>query len=150
MKLTLYSSTKRISEIYGTFVALGLVIYFLLSYFGGFIHIISLRILNFPILVAGVWFALRQYKRTHMGSLNFFRAYAVGMATTLIGVSTFVLFLFAILSLDRGLYNQIITQQPLGIHLNVFIATSAVWFEGIFSGMMATYIITNMIETDRV
>lgn len=150
MKLTLYSSTRRIAEIYGTFIALALIVYFLISYFGGFIHNISLRILNFPILVAGVYMALNQFKRTHFGSLNYFRAFTLGMATTLVGVSTFVLFLFVILSIDKGLYNQIIHQQPLGIHLNVFVATSAVWFEGLFSGMMATYIITNFIETDKV
>jgi hypothetical protein len=150
MKLTLYSSTRRIAEIYGTFVTLGLIAYFLISYFGGFINVIAMRILNFPILAAGIWMAVNQYKRTHFGALNYFRAATLGMATTMIGVSTFVLFLFAILSIDRGLYDQIITQEPMGIHLNVFIATSAVWFEGIFSGMMATYIIINFIETDRV
>ena len=140
---------NRIPEIYGTFIALGLIVYFLLSYFAGFVHIVELRLLNFSILVAGVYFALKKYAQTHHEHLNYFRGLVTGIATASLGTLTFVLFLYGIFMLDQDLYQSVVKEGPMGLHQNVYLATFAVAIEGIFSGFMATYIIMNYIDTAK-
>lgn len=147
MRTRITSYPTRIPEIYGSFIAIGLIAYFLISYWAGFVHVIVLRLLNFPILLAGVYFALQQYKRTHGDQIGYFRAFTIGVAASSIGVLTFVLFLFIAFLLDPKLFIQVVKGEPLGEYLNIFMATSAVTLEGIFSGVMATYIITNYIDT---
>src|SRR6187549_2769521 len=98
---------NRIPEIYGTFIALGLIGYFLLSCAMGIVHIVELRLLNFPIIVAGVYFALRKYEKTHEDHLNYFRGLITGIATSTIGTLTFVLFLYGVFMIDKELYQTV-------------------------------------------
>ena len=150
MKLKLSEYATRIPQIYGTYIFLGLVFYFFVCYLLGVIHILELRLFNFFIMCAGVYYAMRQYRRTHNDHLNYFRALAVGIAACFIATSTFVLFLFVLFSVSPGIYGDVVKNAPMGIHLNKYIATSAVWFEGMFSGFMATFILINFVETDSV
>lgn len=140
---------NRIPEIYGTFIALGLIIYFLISYWVGFVHMVELRLLNFPILVAGVYFALKQFERTHDGSLDYFRGLVTGIATASIGTLTFVLFLYGIFMIDKDLFQSVVKDGPMGAYQNVYLATFAVGIEGVFSGFMATFILMNFIDTAK-
>lgn len=147
MRLSQYPN--RIPEIYGTFIAAGLMIYFLIAYFAGFVHVTELRLSNFLILSGGIYAALRQFYRTHHQEIKYFQGFVIGISSAIIGVSIFVLFLFIILKLDDHLFVSVVKNGPMGIHLNVFMATFAIWFEGIFSGVMATFILMNFLNTDR-
>lgn len=98
---------------------------------------------------AGIYYSLKQYKRTHHGELNYFRALATGVASAFIGTSTFVLFLFLYLKIDTQLMQTIIAEEPMGIHLNPYIATFAVWVEGIFSGFGLTFILINYLTDQK-
>ena len=148
MKLALNKYRTWIGEIYGTYITLGLIIFFLACYWLGLVHVRELRLLNFPIMVAGIYFALDQWRRTH-GNLSYWRALTLGTYTAAIGALTFATFLFILFSVDHNLYVRVVKEEPLGEYMNLFIATSAVALEGIFSGIMATYIICNFIETDK-
>jgi hypothetical protein len=147
MKITEYPN--RIPEIYGTFIAAGLTLYFLVSYWAGVVHVIELRLLNLIILTAGVYLSLKQYQRTHRGDISYFRAFAIGVATSTIGTSTFVLFLFVLFHIDKSLYESVVMNEPMGRFLNVWVSTFAVWFEGIFSGIFATFVLINTIDTSE-
>lgn len=140
---------NRIPEIYGTFIALGLILYFLVSYFAGFVHVVELRLLNFPIMGLGIYGALRQFQRTHGGHVNYFRGLVIGNASGGIGTSTFVLFLFVLFKIDPVLYQNVVKEGPMGQYVNAYMATFAVWIEGIFSGFMATFILMNFIDTTK-
>lgn len=140
----------RIPQIYGTLITLALILYFFIIYAAGFIYVTELRVLNLFIQVAGIYLAIKQFRRTHAGHINYLRAMSVGVGTSFIATSTFVLFLFIYLSLDASLMNIIKTHAPLGDYLDPYIATFSVWLEGIFSGFMATFIIVNYIHTDNV
>lgn len=148
MKVTLSKYRDWIGEIYGTYISLGLIAFFMLCYWLGWVHIRELRLLNFPIMLTGVYFALDQYKRIY-GHLNYFKAMTLGVYTAGISALTFALFLFILLSSDHALYMRIVKQEPLGQYMNLFVATSAVALEGVFAGMMATYLAVNMLETER-
>jgi len=147
--LKIFQYAKRIPEIYGTFIAGGLILYFFIAYFAGFLHIIEFRLLNLVILATGVYFALKQYRRTHAGGLDYFRALAVGVSSAFIGTSTFVLFLFLYLKIDKSLMQSIIESEPMGTYLNAYIATFAVWLEGIFSGFIMTFILINFLTDQK-
>jgi hypothetical protein len=147
--LKIFQHSRRIPEIYGTFIALGLTLYFFIAYLAGFLHVIELRALNFIILATGVYYSLKQYKRTHAGELNYFRALTIGVSSSFIGTSTFVLFLFLYLKIDRGLMQSIIESEPMGPYLNEYIATFAVWVEGIFSGFIMTFILVNFLTDQK-
>lgn len=140
---------NRIIAIYGSYIALGLMCYFLLTYLLGFVHIIELRLLNVIILIAGIYFALRKYRQRQSEGFDYFKALAVGVSTAFVGTSTFVLFLFLYLKIDTTLMETIKQSQPTGIYLNAYIATFAVWMEGIFSGFTATFILINYINTTK-
>lgn len=146
--MNIFNYSRRLPEIYGTFIALGLILYFFLIYLIGLIYVLELRLFNVVILVAGIYFALKQYKRTHAGPLNYFRALTIGLASSFIGISTFTLFLFLYLKVDTGLLHAIQQKAPLGPYLDAYIATFAVWIEGIFSGMIVTFLLTNFIDTE--
>lgn len=140
----------RIPQIYGTLVTLALILYFFLIYAIGFIHITELRVFNLFIQITGIYLALKQYRRTHSGNLNYLRAMSIGVGTSFIASSTFVLFLFIYLYLDPNMMNVIRQHAPLGEYLDPYIASFSVWLEGIFSGFMATFILVNYIHTDNV
>jgi hypothetical protein len=146
MKLKLSQYATRIPEIYGTYIFIGLVAYFFICYLLGVIHVLELRLFNFIIMCAGVYYAMKQYQKTHKD----FRALTIGVSSAFIGTSTFVLFLFILFTLNQNIYQEVVKNAPMGAHMNVYIATSAVWFEGMFSGFMATFILINFLETDSV
>jgi hypothetical protein len=148
---SIWNRGTRISEIYGTLMALGLIGYFFLMYVFGLIHVIELRLVNLLFLLGGVYFALKQYQRTHRGHMDYFHAFTTGMATVAIGVLTFSVFLLAYLHIDKSFMQAIAERQPLGFYLNPYIASFMVSLEGIFSGLFVTFMLANfMAERTRV
>jgi hypothetical protein len=150
MKVTLSKYKDWIGELYGTYISLGLIVFFLACYWTGVVHVRELRLLNFPIMMAGIYYAIAQFKKTHGNHISYFRAMTLGVYTGGIGALTFATVLHFILMADHALYIRIIKEEPLGEYMNLWIATSAVALEGIFSGMMATYITLNFFDTDKV
>jgi hypothetical protein len=148
-KLNLFNRPDRIPEIYGTLITLGLIVYFFAMYAFGLVHIIELRLLNLFIMLAGIYMAMKQYKRTHNGHLNYFRALSTGVATATIGASTFALFLLLYLKIDGNLMQSIIENEPMGRYLNEYVAAAMVTIEGVFSGFTMTYLLLNYVETDK-
>lgn len=134
MKLLNYS--RRIPEIYGTFIFLGLLFYFIAMYAMGLVNVIELRLLNLLILGVGIYFALKQFRRTHQGELNYFRALTLGVSTAFIGTSTFVLFLWIFMQFQINFLHSVLDGEALSPYMNTYIAAFAVWMEGIFSGFM--------------
>lgn len=141
--------STRIPQIYGTLIAFALILYFFLVYAIGLIYVTELRVINLVIQVAGMYLALKQYRRTHTGELNYLRAMSVGVGTSFIASSTFALFLFIYLSVDPNLMTTIREHVPLGAYLDPYIASFSVLMEGIFSGFMGTFVIINSIKTEK-
>ncbi len=140
----------RIPEIYGTLIALGLILYLSIMYVLGLAHLIELRLLNIFIILVGVYYALKQYARTHARHLNYFKGLVIGIASSTIGVATFALILFIWLELDQNLVDTVLTSSPMGIHLNPYISCAAIIIEGIFSGFFVTFILLNWVNTDEI
>lgn len=148
--MSIWNRPDRIPEIYGSIIALGLIVYFFLMYAFGLVHVIELRLLNLPIMLGGVYYALKQFSRTHNGHLNYFRAMATGVTTSTIGASTFAVFLFIYLKIDHSFMQSVKENEPLGPYLNEYIATAMVLIEGVFSGLFITFLLLNWVNTDKV
>ena len=146
--MNIWNERRRIPEIYGGLIALGLIVYFFIMYAAGLIHVIELRLLNVFIMLAGVYYALKQFKRTHDYKMDYFKSWTTGTATAAIASATFSLFIFIYLSLDRNLMNSIIENEPLGSYMNPYIASFVVFLEGLFSGLGLSYLMSNFASTD--
>lgn len=149
-KWNLWNRADRIPETYGALIALALVTYFFIMYAVGLVHHVEFRFLNIAFMIAGIRLALRQYKRTHDGHLNYFRGLAVGVSAGSIGVSIFAAFMVFYLKIDQGLMATIIEYAPMGQYINEYTAAVVIMSEGIFSVLAVTYILLNWVETDNV
>ena len=148
--MSFLNDPDRIPQSYGLRIALGLIVYFLIMHLVGLSHEVELRLLNLLILVTGVFFALKKFRETHEDHLNYFRALITGVATAAIGSCLFAAFLFIYMSLDDGLMASIRENEPMGRYMNPYIASFIVALEGLFSGLLVTFILINFVPTDEV
>jgi hypothetical protein len=147
--MSIFNDPNRIPENYGLKIALGLIAYLLLMYAVGLIHVVELRLFNVFILVGGVYLALKKFKATHEDHLNYFRALVTGVATAAVASLVFAAFLFVFMKfLDPELMTYIEKNEPMGRFLNPYIASFIVALEGVFSGLLVTFILINYINTD--
>ncbi|HEY4653460.1 MAG TPA: DUF4199 domain-containing protein [Cyclobacteriaceae bacterium] len=148
--MSFFNNPKRIPESYGLRIALGLIAYFLVMKVTGLAHYVELRLLNLLILVAGIYFALRKLKETNEMRLNYFRALITGFSTAAIGSLLFAVFLFIYMKIDDTMMQAIIDGEPMGRYLNAYIAAFIVALEGVFSGLLVTFVLINWVGTDEV
>ena len=148
--MSFFNNPKRIPESYGLRIALGLIAYFLVMKLTGLAHYVELRLLNLLILVAGIYFALRKLKETNEMRLNYFRALITGFSTAAIGSLLFAVFLFIYMKIDDTMMQAIIDGEPMGRYLNAYIAAFIVALEGVFSGLLVTFVLINWVGTDEV
>ncbi|TXH24706.1 MAG: DUF4199 domain-containing protein [Cyclobacteriaceae bacterium] len=148
--MSLFTNPNRIPENYGLKIAGGLIAFFLLMKVAGLAHIYELRFLNVFIQVGGIFLALKKFRETHDQHMNYFRALVTGVATGAVSSVIFALFLFIYLSVDPGFMQDSITNEPMGRYLNPYITAFMVALEGLFSGLLFTFIIINYVNTDDV
>jgi hypothetical protein len=148
--MAFYNDPNRIPENYGVRIAAGLALYFLVMKFSGLSHHPELRLLNLFILITGVYFALKKFKKTHHDNLNYFRALVTGVSTAAVGSVIFAIFLFIYMQADPGLMESIKQNEPMGRFLNPYMAAFIVALEGVFSGLLVTFILINYVSTDEV
>jgi hypothetical protein len=148
--MSFLNDPNRIPQNYGVRIAAGLIFYFLLMKFTGLSIYVELRLLNLFILVGGVYFALRKLKNSHEKHLNYFRALITGVATSAIGTLIFAAFLFFYMQIDTELMQHIKDTEPMGRYLNPYMAAFIVALEGVFSGLLVTFILINYVHTDEV
>ncbi|HNR74289.1 MAG TPA: DUF4199 domain-containing protein [Cyclobacteriaceae bacterium] len=148
--MSLFTNPKRIPENYGLKIAGCLIAFFLLMKVLGLAHIYELRFLNVFFQVGGIYFALKKFRETHDEHLNYFRALVTGVATGAVSAAIFAFFLFIYLTVDTGFMQDIINKEPMGQYLNPYITAFMVALEGLFSGLLFTFIIINYVNTDDV
>lgn len=148
--MSFFNNPDRIPESYGIRIGAGLIVYFVIMHFTGLSHHVELRLLNLLILVAGVYLALSKFRETHGAHLNYFRALVTGVSTAAIGSFIFAAFLFGYMKLDTSLMASIVKNEPMGRYLNPYIASFIVALEGVFSGLLVTFVLINFVTTDEV
>lgn len=148
--MNVFNNPNQVHINYGLKVAGGLIVYFLIMKFAGLLDVVELRLLNLFILVAGIYMALRTFKNTHKDHLNYFRALVTGVATAAIGSLVFAAFLFVYVTfIDKAFMQYIIDNEPMGRFLNPYMASFIVALEGVFSGLLVTFVLINYLPTDE-
>lgn len=147
--MMIFNDPKRIPEDYGIRIAIGVTAFFLLMKFVGLFHIVELRMLNILILVGGIYLALRKFKETHGNHINYFRALVVGVVTGAIGSVLFAIFLFIYVHIDSAFMLWLQENEPMGRFLNPYIVSFIVALEGLFSGLLVTFVLINYLQTDE-
>jgi hypothetical protein len=142
--------TGKLSIRYGIGIFVVLVLYFWLAYLFNFVHVPVMRAFNLVIQSAGIYLACRAFKRSHQGSLNYFRAQVICFGASAIGTALFSLFLLILFSVADGLFEHIARGVALGKYLTPFTVSFAVFVEGAASGIIGSLIVANAIETDKV
>ena len=113
--MNVFNNPNQVHVNYGLKIAVGLIIYFLIMKFAGLLDVVELRLLNLVIQVAGIYMALRTFKRTHEDHLNYFRALITGVATAALGAIIFAAFLFIYMEfIDPAFMQFIIDNEPMG------------------------------------
>ena len=126
---------------YGLITAAGLIAYFLLMKLAGLVQIVELRMLNLFILIAGVGFAMREYKKRGEDEMDYLHGFGIGMLTSAVSVITFALFVFAYLNFfDPAFMETLRQEEAFGQYLNPYIAAVAIFFEGMGSGLILSFI----------
>ena len=148
--MNFFSNPNRIPESYGLRIAAGLIGFFLIMKLVGLSHHVELRLLNLFILSGGVYMALKKFKQSHSDRLNYFRGLITGVATSAIGSLVFAFFLFLYMQLDSSMMQFIIENEPMGRYMNPYIASFIVALEGVFSGLLVTFVLINYVSTDEV
>lgn len=148
--MSFFNNPNRIPESYGLKIAGGLIVFFLIMKVVGLAHHYELRFLNVFIQVGGIFFALKKFKQTHEEHMNYFRALITGVATGAVASAIFAVFLFVYMSVDSAFMQGIIENEPMGRYLNPYITAFMVALEGLFSGLLFTFIIINYVDTDDV
>jgi len=148
--MNLFNNPNQIPQSYGLKIAGGLIAYFILMKVFGLAHHVELRLLNLLILVVGIYFALKKFKETHGKHLNYFLALATGVGTGAIASLVFAVFLFIWMKVDSNMMQSIIENDPMGRYLNAYMASFIVALEGVFSGLLVTFVLINYIHTDEV
>lgn len=148
--MSFFSNPNRIAERYGLAIAAGFILYFVVMFAIGQGSHVELRLFNLPILGAGVYFGLKKFKETHGQHMNYFRALATGVSISSIGAFLFAAFFFAFTKMNPDFMQWIMDNEPMGRHLNPYMLSFIILLEGVFSGLLVTFVLLNWIDTDEV
>ncbi|HZY81246.1 MAG TPA: DUF4199 domain-containing protein [Cyclobacteriaceae bacterium] len=148
--MSLFTDPNKIPLNYGLKIAGGLVVYFIIMNVIGYGNHVELRLLNLFILAAGIFFGLKKFKETHEDHLNYFRALITGVAIGAVGSGIFGIVLFTYLTIDSGFMDSMSANEQMGVHLNPYMASFIVVLEGVFSGLLVTFVLINWVTTDDV
>ena len=142
--------TLGIPEKWGLLTAAGLTVFLFLMKAIGLLHVVELRALNVFILVGGVVMAIKIFRKKKPESFNYFSGMVMGIHTAAIGSVVFAIFVFLYVSfLDPSLMRDIIENEPMGRFLNPYIVAFIIALEGVFSGLLVTFIAMNYFGAEE-
>jgi len=148
--MSIFTDPNKIALNYGLKIAAGLVAYFFLMNIIGLGNHVELRLLNLFILAAGIFFGLKKFKDTHEDHLNYFRALVTGVAIGAVGSAIFGFIMFVYMSVNTDFMTNMVNEEQMGLHLNPYMASFIIVLEGVFSGLLVTFVLINWVTTDDV
>jgi hypothetical protein len=148
--MSIFTDPNKIPLNYGLKIAGGLVGYFVVMNLIGLGNHVELRLLNLFILASGIFFGLKKFKETHEDHLNYFRALITGVAIGAVGSTIFGILLFIYMTVNGDFMTSMVQNEQMGLHLNPYMASFIVVLEGVFSGLLVTFVLINWVTTDDV
>lgn len=135
----------------GFLLAAALIAFFLLMRVLGLAENLTLRLFNFVILFAGVYWSIRKFRdEGHADHFTYIRGLLTGSFTAVLGSAIFGLFILLYLNVfDTAFMESVREHAPMGPYLNPYIIAVTIWIEGIFSGMIFSFIAMMILTDDR-
>lgn len=149
--ITKAPAKTHISEKYGLFIALGLVVFFFIMRISGLLYVVELRVMNVIIMIAGILSAIKTLRRLAPESFTYFKGMGTGVLTGIIGSILFGLFVFFYVSfIDTGLMQNIIENEPMGRFMNPYIVSVVIVVEGIASALLISFVTMNYLDPTKL
>jgi hypothetical protein len=131
----------------GLWMFAGYAAFFLLMYAIGLGHRSELRVFNGVIQIAGLYYAIKLYYKNNPEHIsNYLYGVAQGMKVTGVSVIAFSIFMCLFLYMNPSLMQTIQQYSFMGDYLNPFTATMFIVTEGVVIGIIASYILTRILE----
>jgi hypothetical protein len=138
---------ERICIKYGLLTAAALITLFLGMRMLGLAERLELRFLNAIILIFGIILSIREYRKNKDGRMQYLQGISCGTLTTLCTVSVFAVFMFIYLMfLDPAFMQAVKANHSQGQFLNPYVAAVAVFMEGLFSGIVMTFMTMQVLK----
>ena len=134
------STIEKIGARFGLFTAIALVLFFFLMKGIGLLEQYELRILNVFILFAGVFLAMREYRRK-FSSPQYLAGIGVGLMTSAVALILFSTFVVIYLANNPVFMETLKSYEYFGRYLNPYIAGFVIFLEGTISGLLMSYIL---------
>ena len=141
---------EKVAFKYGLLTCAGLIAYFLLMKLVGLVHIIELRSLNLFIMLAGLWFSMNYYKKHSYTHMNYFEGIGLGSLTAAVAVIPFSIFLLFYMLADTAFMEAIKANEDFGQWLNPYLLAFIVTFEGLVSGLMASFVLMQYLKKEHI
>ncbi|MTI29438.1 DUF4199 domain-containing protein [Xanthovirga aplysinae] len=146
-----YRIAKNIGVKYGVITTVMMILYFLTMMAMGLAEKTELRAFNFILQMIGIHLAFREYKHSHNGKIKYLKGFGVGGVTALVNTLSFALFMFIFLgSVDPELMQYIKENEPMGDYLTPFLCAVAITMEGLFTGLLNTFILMQYEKTGHL
>ncbi|MCA6079026.1 DUF4199 domain-containing protein [Fulvivirga sedimenti] len=130
-------------------LALALIVYFLIIRFVGLAENQTLRLVNFAILAVGVFLSVRRFRDKSDDRFTYIRGLLAGTFTAVLASALFGVFIWAyLLFLDPGFMADLKANAPFGPYLNPYIIAATLWIEGIFAGMVFSFLSMMMLTNN--
>ncbi len=130
----------RKGYVYGLIIATALIAYFLLMKLLGLETNFYLRIFNFVILIAGVYFLLNNQIVRSAKSVTYFEGLGLGLRATITSVIAFLAFLAGYISfLDTEFIQVLQESQIWGADITLGQAVTGILIEGLASSVVISF-----------
>lgn len=129
--------------IFGLLTTAGLIAYFFIMKWLGLVHNINLRALNAVIMFAGVYLAIKTYKKyKHEAGdhFQFMKGTGVGLITALTTAVVFSAFITGYVMASPEFMQSIKANEPQGIHINEWGIAVIIFIEAMASGFIFSYL----------
>lgn len=81
--------------------------------------------------------------------MQYFNALATGVSIATIGSLLFAGFMFSFMKINSSFMTWIIENEKMGRYLNAYMASFIILLEGVFSGLLVTFVLLNWLDTDE-
>ncbi len=130
----------RKGYVYGLIIAAALIAYFLLMKLLGLETNFYLRIFNFVILIAGVYFLLNNQIVRSAKSVTYFEGLGLGLRATITSVIVFLAFLAGYISFFDTEFIQVLQESQIwGADITLGQAVTGILIEGLASSVVISF-----------
>jgi hypothetical protein len=142
---------KRTVLRYGLLLFAGFAGFFLLMYILGLGDRFNLRFFNIAILLGVLWYALRDWARSHPVSLREYpQGIATGIGVSMVGSVLFAVFMAIFLGLNPTLLHTVQQKLPLGMHITPITVAAFIVMENLAASLLGSYIFVRIFEREQM